>query len=472
MIQRRELILGVLSSGLVAAAVHGSPINLPSLRPPVGKRAFSSPAAEAELERVAASIGNAKLRQLWINCFPNTLDTTVRIGGTEEAPDTFVITGDIPCMWLRDSACQVRPYLHLARRDPALTRLFRGLLRRQASSILIDPYANAFMEDPRAPTSLEWARDDQTEQRPGVAERKWELDSLLHPIRLAHDYWRMTGDHAPFDEHWQQALRLALATMREQQRLHGDGAYRFQRRALSANDTLTGNGYGAPTRKVGLIHSMFRPSDDACIYPFHVPANLFAVRALRDAARLIEETGGDPTLAAEARALRSELAAALRQHGTIMMPDGQHVLAYEVDGFGNAIFMDDANIPSLSSLSYLQVLSSDDALLSRSAARAWSSANPYFYAGRAASGIGGPHIGQDQIWPMSIIVRGLSSRRPEIVRACLQTLASSDGGTGFMHESFDKDDPSHFTRAWFAWANSLFAELILKIAREDRALLA
>jgi meiotically up-regulated gene 157 (Mug157) protein len=199
-----------------------------SRRPPRGERRFISPAVEETLARIGPRIGDAKLRWIFDNALPNTLDTTVETGVVEGRPDAFVITGDIPCLWLRDSSAQVQPYLALARADPALRELIGGLVARQARCILIDPYANAFMRDPAAPTALDWARTDHTEMRPGVAERKWEIDSLCYPMRLAHGYWRATGDLSPFDATWRQAMRLAVATLRVQQRKDGPGPYRFQ----------------------------------------------------------------------------------------------------------------------------------------------------------------------------------------------------------------------------------------------------
>ncbi len=199
------------------------------------------------------------------NCYPNPLDTTVlSLGEVNGKPDAFVITGDIPCLWLRDSAAQLRPYLHLVKRDPALGRLFRGLIGRQARSILIDPYANAFMQDPSAKTNLSWALKDDTEMKPGVAERKWEIDSLCYAIRLAYGYWRETGDVTPFDAEWKASARLIVKTFREQQRKDGLGPYGFRRSAPEPTETLY-RGYGLPTRPNGMINSGFRPSDDACL---------------------------------------------------------------------------------------------------------------------------------------------------------------------------------------------------------------
>jgi hypothetical protein len=305
-----------------------------------------------------------------------------------------------------------------------------------------------------------------------VAERKWEIDSLCYPMRLAHAYWTATRDRAPFDALWRQGMARAVATLREQQRLNGPGPYHFQRRDVSPTETLMFGGYGAPTRKVGLIHSGFRPSDDACVYPFLIPSNLFAVAALRGLAVVLNEACGDTAAATDARALADTVAKALDAHGKMADGQGHEVWAFEVDGYGNAIFMDDANVPSLSALPLLGAAERNDPLYRRTAALAWSPRNPYFFAGRAADGIGGPHVGMDMIWPMSIITRGLLSDDDALIRQCLAWLRTTHGGTGFMHESFHKDDPTKFTRSWFAWANGLFGDFILDVARRRPALLA
>jgi len=445
-----------------------------SRRPPPGQRRFVSRTVDAALTDLRRRIGDPELAWLFENCLPNTLDTTVSLGRFEGKPDAFVITGDIDAMWLRDSSAQVWPYLAFAREDADLRRLFQGVIHRQARCILIDPYANAFLQDPNAHTQLKWAVGDLTEMRPGVSERKWELDSLCWPIRLAHGYWRASGDVAPFDAQWAEAMRVVVRTLREQQRKTGPGPYQFQRKAEAATETLVLGGYGAPTRPVGLIHSMFRPSDDACVYPFLVPANLFAVVSLRQLAEMANAVLHDAALANEAKALADEVAAALRRHARVRTPQGE-VWAYEVDGFGNQLFMDDANAPSLLSLPYLGVCASDEPLYRRTRARAWSSANPYFFRGRVAEGTGGPHEGLRMIWPMSITMKALTAPRTAAgeaeIRQCLQWLKRSHAGTGFMHEAFDQDDAAHFTRPWFAWANGLFGELILDLAQRQPALL-
>jgi meiotically up-regulated gene 157 (Mug157) protein len=470
---RRDVLLAAgASAALFAMPAAARAAPFVSRRPGVGERRFVSKAVEAEIRRVTPLIGDPELAWLFENCYPNTLDTTIDMGRLDGKPDTFVITGDIPCMWLRDSSAQVNPYVHLAADDEALRLMFRGLIARQARCILIDPYANAFMKDTSAPTSLNWARKDDTKMAPGVAERKWEIDSLCYPMRLAHSYWSATGDVAPFDAEWLAAMHLAVATLREQQRLEGPGRYRFLRPDRLSTETLMLNGYGAPTRKIGLIHSMFRPSDDACIYPFLIPANHFAARALRLLAQVAATACNDAALAADATQLAGQVEAALRAHGTMRDTDGAQIWAYEVDGYGNAIFMDDANVPSLSALAYLGCVAPDDPLFRRTAQRAWSPRNPYFFTGTAAEGIGGPHAGLRMIWPMAIIMHALNSNDNLEIVKCLQWLKATHAGTGFMHEAFDQDDPANFTRDWFAWANGLFGELILDLLVRKPGLVA
>jgi uncharacterized protein len=462
-----KLIGTAAVSGAFAGVVPGRAIaragsNFLSKRPLPGKRKFVSEAVERQLATVKAAISDPKLAWMFENCYPNTLDTTVELGTRGGKPDTFIITGDIDAMWLRDSSAQVHPYLPLAKNDPALRRLFRGLIRRQASCIRLDPYANAFMPDPHA-APLSWARHDQTDMKPGVGERKWEIDSLCYPIRLAHGYWQATGDTEPFDDDWRAAMRRVLETFREQQRKHGPGPYHFQRPSPVPTESQFLGGYGNPTRPNGMIHSMFRPSDDACLYPLFVPANLFAVLVLRQLAQMSRAIYHDQRFAAECEALASEVEQAVQRDGRMHDAAGGEVWAYEIDGFGNRLFMDDANAPGLLSLAYLGCCERTDPLYRRTRAMAWSERNPYFFKGAAAEGIGGPHEGLRMIWPMAIMMRALTSDDPAEIRQCLAWLRDTDAGTGFMHEAFDQDDPSHFTRPWFAWANTLFGELIIDL---------
>jgi meiotically up-regulated gene 157 (Mug157) protein len=305
-----------------------------------------------------------------------------------------------------------------------------------------------------------------------VAERKWEIDSLCYTIRVAHGYWKATGDAGPFDAQWKAAAAAILRTFREQQRKDGPGPYSFRRETDVPYDTVALSGFGNPARPNGMIFSMFRPSDDACVYPLFVPANLFAVKSLRQLAELAAQAAHDTELAAQAFALAAEVETALLQHGQVRHPKFGLIWAYEVDGYGNSLMMDDANAPGLLSLPYLDACGADDAVYQRTRAFVLSTDNPYFFRGSAAEGIGGPHEGLDAVWPMSILFRAFTSTSDAEIRQCLRWLRDTTAGTGFMHETFNKNDPAKFTRPWFAWANTLFGELMLKLAAERPALLA
>jgi hypothetical protein len=439
-------------------------------RPRLPERRFSSPAIEEVINTIRRRIADQQLADMFARCFPNALDTTIFFNGNEKQPDTFVITGDIDAMWLRDSSAQVQPYLQFARKDPKLQRMLAGVIRRQSRSILIDPYANAFTRTVADPP-LSWARNDHTTMIPGVAERKWEIDSLCHVARLAYGYWKNTADPTPFDATWKQAAWKIAQTFREQQRKNDHGPYVFQRTTSNPTDTIPLRGYGNPARPVGMIFSMFRPSDDACIYPLFVPANLFAVQALAGLAEIAHDAAGDARLAQACEDLRLEVAAAVKSYGTVEHAEIGRIWAYEVDGYGNALMMDDANVPSLLALPYTGSCNSSDPLYRRTRQFALSSANPYFFRGTAAEGIGGPHIGLNAIWPMGITLRALTSTDDNEIRQCLRWLRDTTADTGFMHESFNKDNPAHYTRPWFAWANTLFGELILQLAEKQPGIL-
>jgi len=435
-----------------------------TVRIPAEKRHFSSPAIEAKIAGMQAVLqNNPELAWLFTNCFPNTLDTTVEFELIYGKPDTFVITSDIFAMWLRDSSAQVWPYLPFMAQDKKLQQLIAGVINRQTKCVLIDPYANAFN---RNKEGSEWS-SDLTAMKPELHERKWEVDGLCYVIRLAHEYWKKTGDVSCFNADWQKAMRLIVNTFREQQRKTDKGPYRFLRKTAKASDTQFGNGYGNPMRPTGLICSMFRPSDDATTYPFLIPSNCFAVVSLRQLAEMERTVFKNTDFASECEQLATEVDAAIRKFGIVNHPKYGKIYAYEVDGFGNYLMMDDANVPSLLSLPYLEYCKNSDRIYQNTRRFVWSSDNPYFYKGTAAEGIGGPHIGQDMIWPMSIIMKGLTSNSKTEIAECIRMLKSTHGVTGFMHESFHKDKPEEYTRPWFAWANTLFGELLILQRKPD-----
>ncbi len=442
--------------------------DFPVVRTPKGERRFTSQAVEAAIRAVKAQAGNKELAWLFENCFPNTLDTTVEFNLIDGQPDTYVITGDIDAMWLRDSTAQVWPYLLLMKQDEPLRQLIAGVIRRQARCIRLDLYANAFYKEE---TKVgEW-KTDQTAMKPGLHERKWEIDSLCYPIRLAYQCYKLTGDPKPFDANWQQAMQLVVQTFRQQQRKTDKGPYKFERRTSWATDGVPLGGYGYPVKPNGLICSMFRPSDDATIFPYLIPANFFAVVSLRQLAELARTLNMTGPLVTDALALADEVAAALKQQASVTHPRFGTVYAYEINGYGSYNLMDDANVPSLLAMPYLGAVKATDPVYQATRRYVLSAENPFFFQGKAGEGIGGPHVGVDMIWPLSIIIRGLTSTDLVEIKHCLTMLQKVHGGTGFMHESFHKDDPSNYTRKWFAWANTLFGELVFKTFNEHKALL-
>ena len=455
----------------MAPSTMNSPASTPyiTVRVAPEKRHFQSPAIEAAITEFQANVADPKLDWLFQNCFPNTLDTTVTTETVNGKPSTYVITGDIDAMWLRDSSAQVWPYLPFAKKDPKLQQLIAGVINKQTQFVLKDPYANAFFNDPAEVS--QW-QSDYTKMSPGVHERKWEIDSLCYPIRLAYNYWKTTGDTSPFDTDWQNGLRTTLQTFREQQRKENRGPYKFQRGTASSTDTQPMSGYGYPVNPVGLIVSAFRPSDDASLFGFLIPSNFFAVVSLREAAEMQETLPtGDKQLATEMRDLANEVEVAIQKYGIVEHPKYGKIYAFETDGFGSHLLMDDANVPSLLSLPYLGAVKADDPIYQNTRRFVLSTDNPFFFKGSAAEGIGGPHVGQDMIWPMAITMRALTSHDDNEIRAAIQTLKNTDAGTGFMHETFNKNDPAKFSRSWFAWANTLFGELLWKTYREKPELL-
>ena len=438
-----------------------------SQRPPVEKRLFRSDAVEKKIQEVVKMLKNQRLAWMFANCFPNTLDTTVRYYSADGEDDTLVYTGDIHAMWLRDSGAQVWPYLPLAKQDLKLKKMLRGVILRQFKCIIMDPYANAFL-DPNDPNPDHQWMSDFTAMKPELHERKWEIDSLCYVIRLAYQYWQVTGDASIFGDEWSEAISLVLQTFKEQQKKNGHGPYTFQRKTERQLDTMSNNGLGNPVKPSGLIASAFRPSDDATTFQFLIPSNFFAVTSLRKAAEISGKVTKNSAIAKECADLADEVESALKKYAVYNHPEYGQIYAFEVDGFGNHLLMDDANVPSLLAMAYLGDVDRNDPIYRNTRQFVWSEDNPYFFKGKAAEGIGGPHIGYDMIWPMSIMMKAFTSQDDEEIKSCLITLMNTDAGTGFMHESFHKDDPANFTRSWFAWQNTLFGELIIKLIDEGK----
>ncbi len=438
-----------------------------SRRPAEADRLFVAESIEKKIKEVQKQLKDAPyLAWMFGNCFPNTLDTTVHYSiDADGDDDTFVYTGDIHAMWLRDSGAQVWPYVQFAKKDEKVKKMVRGTILRQLKCIVLDPYANAFNF---GPTGSAWA-SDHTDMKPFLHERKYEIDSLCYPIRLAYQYWLQTGDDSIFKtDLWLNAMKAVLKTFREQQRKTDHGPYHFQRTTAAQYDTMSHNGFGNPVKPCGLIASAFRPSDDATVFLYLVPSNFFAVTSLRKAADILTKVNKNTQLAGECKALADEVETALKQYAIYDHPKYGKIYAFECDGFGNHHLMDDANVPSLLAMAYLGDVDVKDPIYQNTRRFVLSEDNPYFFRGRAGEGIGGPHVGYDMVWPMSIMMRAFTSTDDKEIQQCIQMLVDTDAGTGFMHESFNKDDAFNYSRPWFAWQNTLFGELILKLIDDGK----
>src|SRR5665647_1220080 len=361
----------------------------------------------------------------------------------------------------------VWPYVSLTPSDSKLRDLIAGVINRQVKCIHIDPYANAFND---GPGQSEWM-NDLTDMKPELHERKWEIDSLCYPVRLAHGYWKATGDTSVFDISWAEAMRLVIRTFRQQQRKEDQGPYRFQRVTGWQTDTVAGGGFGNPVNPVGLIVSIFRPSDDATIWPFLIPSNYFAVKSLRQITEIAEVVLKDSKLGADATLLADEVEAALVKYARAIHPEHGEIIAYETDGYYNYSFMDDANVPSLLAMPYPGTIGRNDELYLRTRNFVLSKSNPWYFSGKMGHGVGSPHTGTNRVWPIAITMRALTANNDYDIVSSLKMLKNTHAATGFMHESFMKDDPTQFTRKWFAWANTLFGELVLGTYRTQPELL-
>lgn len=413
-------------------------------------------AIDKENQRITEYLNNvdSKLASMFHNCYPNTMDTTVKALGEN---DTFVITGDIPAMWLRDSTAQVRHYLPVAGHDKDVADRIEGLINRQFKCISIDPYANAFNSEASGAC---WCHDE-TDESPWVWERKYEIDSLCYPLQLAYLFWKATGRTTQFNDAFFAGCEKILELWKTEQKHSENSKYSFIRHNCPTTDTLSHNGKGAPVAETGMTWSGFRPSDDACVYGYLIPSNMFAVVVLGYMAEIATAMGYNPTLAEKAIDLKNQINSGIEKYGIIEHPVFGKIFAYETDGMGNYNLMDDANVPSLLSIPYLGYCDANNEIYRNTRNFVLSSENPYYYCGKAARGVGSPHTPENYIWHIALSMQGLTSNDPEECRELIKTIVSSDAGTGYVHEGFDKDNPMNFTRPWFAWSNSIFSEFII-----------
>ncbi|ORX44961.1 hypothetical protein DM01DRAFT_1364697 [Hesseltinella vesiculosa] len=464
-----------------AAAFHPpaslGPLQLPFQRPIQACRTFTSAVINQVVDTVSSKMKNLDLARLFTNAFPNTLDTTISQTACITAhslkclPLSFIITGDIDAMWLRDSANQVMPYMDYLNQDISLKRLVLGTIYMQAHFISIDPYANAF----RPPSDIaQWALQHQPPMNehmfhspgslPQVFEYKWEIDSLASFISLSYQYWQTTSDSSFIESPlWLNAVETILDTVEKEQQPTFDP--KNGKPPHSQHQFL--NGRGQPIKYTGMVRSLFRPSDDACVFTFYVPGNAMLSVELAHLSQMISSTNG--VMAAKAKKISDAIRTGIYQYAVVDVPNYGKVFAFEVDGYGSQLIMDDANVPSLMSLPIHGFVSQDDPIYQNTRKLVLSRDNPYYFEGPFMAGVGGPHIGLNYAWPMSQIVRLMTSDSDEEIQGALEWILNSTSGTGLIHESVNiyvDEGNSRYTRSWFAWANGLFGQAILKLAKE------
>ncbi|GAB7362246.1 hypothetical protein MBLNU230_g2271t1 [Neophaeotheca triangularis] len=470
---------------------------LPFQRPAKQCRTFDSPLVEKTIQDMNERMVDQDLARIFENAFPNTLDTTVRwhVDGTEtekkqrfhgsrhasedawQGPQSFIVTGDINAEWLRDSTNQLAQYQRLAKKDSKIENLILGAINTQAEFVIESPYCNAFQPPP--PSKLKPSDNGQGDtvhpayEPSRVFECKYEVDSLAHFLKLTNDFHNHTGSTNFLNPRWYTALETLLQVLDEQSRptfnaktgaFEGQ-TYTFRRRTDAGTETLNLNGQGNPLNHgTGLIRSAFRPSDDATILGFFIPGNAMMAVELQRTANLLSSTTSRTKLAQNLLTRSEKITAGIWEHGVVTHKTHGPVFAFEVDGYGSAILMDDANLPSLLSLPLLGFLPVSDPTYQNTRTLVLSSqTNPYYLTGHSFSGIGGPHIGLQNAWPMSLLVQAMTSTDEAEVSMLLEKVKKASP-LGLIHESVNVQRVAVYTRSWFAWANSVFAQTVLDLA--------
>ncbi len=407
-----------------------------------------------DLDVFVSSLPDDRVKEIFDNCFYNTLTTTVKI----EERDAFVITGDIPAMWLRDSSAQINHYLPFVKSNEALKEIIARVIKRQMECICYDPYANAFNREENGQ-----GHRDQTKLSRMVWERKYEIDSLCYPLILCYDYYKATGDKDIFDVTFLAAVEKILLVFETEQYHEEKSRYRFQRFDCSETDTLKRDGLGTTVTYTGMTWSGFRPSDDACNYGYLVPSNMMACVALQDLEIIALEVLDNEALCIRAKNLRLSINQGITKYGIVKHPKFGHIYCYETDGLGNHALMDDANVPSLMSTPYFGYVEKDEPVYQNTRAFLLSKENPYYYEGSYCSGIGSPHTPEGYVWHIALAMQGLTAKTQDEKREIMEYILATDNGNCYMHEGFNPNDPSEFTRPWFAWANSIVSEFMLDV---------
>ncbi|PPJ50767.1 hypothetical protein CBER1_07479 [Cercospora berteroae] len=480
------------------------PMALPFQRPSKHCRTFESDLVEKIIKDLSHSLVDPDLARIFENAFPNTIDTTVQwhVDGTEKqaesskmqqlflgqtdawkGPQSFIVTGDIQASWLRDSTNQLAQYQPLAKKDKKIENLILGAINTQAEYVIESPYCNAFQPPP--PSRLKPSDNGQGDsvhpayEPSQVFECKYELDSLAHFLRLGNQFYEHTGSTAFLTQRWFHALESLLKVLDQQSQSTFDPktgsfvkqTYRFQRNTNTGTETLNLAGNGNPLNYgTDLIRSAFRPSDDATIFGFFIPANAMMAVELKKAAEIIAASG-KPKVGEELKARGERIEKGVWEHGVVQHKKWGSVFAFEVDGYGSSLLMDDANVPSLLALPYLGFVKKEEQTYQNTRKMILSKeGNPYFLQGKALKGIGGPHVGLHNAWPMALLIQAMTSDDDEEISELLEAVKKASP-LGLVHESVNVEKIKDYTRSWFAWANSVFAQTILDLAERKPHLL-
>jgi meiotically up-regulated gene 157 (Mug157) protein len=401
-----------------------------------------------------------KLCKLYQNCCLSTVNTALDIC---DDGSVFVLTGDIPAMWLRDSAAQVTHYIPLSS-DPEMGGIIEGVIRRQLMYIEIDSYANAFNKEPNSNGHV----TDLPRQGPWVFERKYEVDSLCYPIRLLYLYWKNSGNTSIILESLEKICNIIVNQWIVEQYHFEKSPYLFIRNDYTVPwDTIHNGGKGNPVSYTGMTWSGFRPSDDGCQYGYLTASEMFAVVVLGYMSEMLREVCKNTELADECDALKDEIDLGIKKYCIVEHEKYGKIYACETDGNGNYCMIDDANIPSLLSIPYIGYTKSNDEIYQNTRKFLLSRDNPFYFEGKYARGIGSRHTPENFVWHMALVMQGLTSTDTDEIKMLLEMIVNTDASTGYLHEGFDVDDPSKFTREWFTWPNSLFAEFVEKCVDEN-----
>ena len=404
--------------------------------------------------------GNLKLQELYRNCYLSTWESALK---KCEDGTYFVLTGDIPAMWLRDSTAQITHYIPLAENED-VAEVIEGVLRRQFMYIEIDSYANAFNQYANGQGHI----DDLPPNNPWVFERKYEVDSLCYPIRLLYLYWKKTGRECLIKEKLERIATVILNQWEIEQHHFEKSPYRFIRPNTNRHwDTIHNGGMGNPVSYTGMTWLGFRPSDDGCEYGYLTASEMFAVIVLGYMEEMLTKVCMDDELSQRCRILKKQIDEGIKKYAVVEHEKYGYMYACETDGLGHYSLIDDANIPSLLSIPYIGYADASDSIYQNTRRFLLSNENPYYFEGVHAKGIGSRHTPDNYVWHMALIMQGLTATDDDEKRELLNMIVATDADTGYLHEGFHVDNPYRYTREWFTWPNALFCEFVEKCIDEN-----